>query len=104
VIGRHRLCKKDRHRHTVKAFQLLKNIETRIHCCNRLLLEPSSIDFDVMHCEILTLRLALEKVSWNADSVNSKKGTLAALLNDLELWVKPHLPASQGPMGIDTSM
>lgn len=104
VVGGRRLCKKDRHRCTVKALRLLNNIETCIHHCNRLFLEPSSSNFEKMQHEVLTLRLALEKVTWNADSVNSKKEILVALLNDLELQMKPHLSASQGPVDIDTGM
>ena len=104
VVSGCRLCKKDRHCCTIKALQLLNNIETCIHHCNHLFLEPSSSNFKKMQHEVLTLCLALEKVTWNADSVNSKKEILVALLNNLELQMKPHLSALQGPVDIDTSM
>ena len=102
VVGGRRLCKKDRRHCTVKALQLLNNIETRIHHSSRLLLEPSSLDSDKMQHEVLTLRLALEKITQNAHSISLKKKTLAPLLDDLELRVKLHLPASQGPVDVDT--
>ena len=54
-----------------------------------------------MQQEVLTLQRALEGVTWNIDFVNSKKKSLEALLNDLELRMKP-LSASHGPVNIDT--
>ena len=101
VIGGRRSRKKDRHRCTIKAHQLLSNIEARIHRADCLLLEPSSPHVDQMQQEVLTLQRALEGVTWNVDSVNSKKNSLEALLNDLELRMKP-LSASHGPVNIDT--
>jgi hypothetical protein len=103
VIGGRRSYKKDRHRSTIKAHQLLSNIEAYIHRADRLLLKLSSPHVDQMQQEVLTLQRALEGVTWNVDSISSKKKSLEALLNDLELHMKP-LSASHGPVNIDTGM
>ncbi|KAF8833500.1 hypothetical protein BDN67DRAFT_1017483 [Paxillus ammoniavirescens] len=104
VVGGHRLSKKDHHRGTVKALQLLNNIELRIHHCSRLLLEPSDVDYRYLQHEVTALCQAVDNVIRNADSVKSKKRTLSALLQELEAQVQLHVSVSQGLVDISTGM
>ncbi|KIK20353.1 hypothetical protein PISMIDRAFT_105907, partial [Pisolithus microcarpus 441] len=102
VVGGHRLSKRDGHRCTVKALQLLNNIESRIHRCSRLLLKPSDGDYSSLRHEVTTLRQAMDNVTRVADSVRAKKRTLSTLLQELEVQVPPHIPALQGPVDVNT--
>ncbi|KIK29890.1 hypothetical protein PISMIDRAFT_6625 [Pisolithus microcarpus 441] len=102
VVGGRRLPKRDSHRRTVKALQLLNNVESRIHRCSRLLLKPSDVDYSFLQREVTTLRQATDNVTWIADSVKSKKRMLLTLLQELEAEVSSHLPVLQGPVDINT--
>lgn len=102
VVGGCRLPKRDSHRRTVKALQLLNNVESRIHRCSRLLLKPSDVDYSFLQREVTTLRQATDNVTWIADSVKSKKRMLLTLLQELEAEVSSHLPVLQGPVDINT--
>ncbi|KAG9308487.1 hypothetical protein JVU11DRAFT_11831 [Chiua virens] len=102
VIGGCRVCKKDRHRCTIRAHKILANIEARIHRTNCCLLELSILNFNKMQEELFALQQGLEKIMWNVDSIVSKKKMLDTLLSDLELRLELHLPA--GPVRVDTGM
>ncbi|KIK16137.1 hypothetical protein PISMIDRAFT_16012 [Pisolithus microcarpus 441] len=102
VTGTCRLLKKDGHRLTAKALQLLKNIESRIHCCDHLLLQLSDASYFDIQYKLATLHQGMDKVTCQADTVTSQKKTLLARLDELEAQVKLYTLTSCGPVKVDT--
>ncbi|KAF8119273.1 hypothetical protein EV363DRAFT_1200533 [Boletus edulis] len=105
VVGRRRFPKKDWDHRTVKALQILGNIETRIHCCQRLLLEPSGNVDQGAQQEVPVLRQSIDKINRKAEVVTARKQSLFAMLDDLKchLYHRAETGGSpQGPVEINT--
>jgi hypothetical protein len=82
---------KKHNQRTVKALEILDNIESRIQRCFRLLLHPGSIN-DIGH-ELLLLRKALETVSKQADVVVTRKKAIVLRMDELSTQFKSHKPS-----------
>ncbi|KAI9463751.1 hypothetical protein HD554DRAFT_2175465 [Boletus coccyginus] len=102
VIGGRRSPKKHRNRRTIKALQILSNIESCIQRCCRLLLDPSNISYHDIQHELVTLRRTVDKVTREMESVMVQRRTLIALLDELTSQVQvPANSSPQGPVEID---
>jgi len=83
----HKSSKKHNQR-TVKALEILDNIESRIQRCFRLLLHSGSID-ETRH-ELLLLRKALETISQQADIVVARKKAIVSRMYELSTQLDDH--------------
>lgn len=93
IIAGRRLPKKDRHRCTVKALEILSNVEARSQRCSRLLLDNSNECIpSTIRQELELLRRATEGVKRDHDLVNSRKRDIIADLDKLEAQLRLHEP------------
>lgn len=101
IIEGSRVPKKDRNQRSVKALELLANIDSRVQRCFRLLLDPSDDAIGTVSKELATLRQATENIRRNTDSVTLRKKGICSALDELELELKSRAPTevpSQEPV------
>ena len=100
----HGVAKKDTNRHSVKALELLSNIESHCQRCFRLMLDPSSASITPLQEELGVLRRALEGIKRNAPAMTSHKEEVAETLRKLDaklLARTPPLPPPTGSLEFD---
>lgn len=93
------ITKKDTNRHSVKALELLSNVEKRCQRCFRLLLDPSSASLAALQEELVVLRRALQGIKRNTAIVNSRKEEVAESLRKLDTELQSRAPALPLPLG-----
>ncbi|KAG1791224.1 uncharacterized protein HD556DRAFT_1445491 [Suillus plorans] len=94
---------KKHNQRTMKALEILDNIESQIQRCFRLLLHSGSIN-DISH-ELLLLRKALETISQQADIVVTRKKAIVSCMNELSTQFDSQKPSDDSlkvPVKINT--
>jgi len=93
------VSKKDTNQHSVKALELLSNIEKRCQGSFRLLLDPSGTSLTALQEELVVLHHALQGVRRNTADVNSRKEEVAESLRKLDAELQSRAPSPPIPLG-----
>ncbi|KIK79709.1 hypothetical protein PAXRUDRAFT_16187 [Paxillus rubicundulus Ve08.2h10] len=99
LIQCHGVSKKNTNQHSVKALELLSNIEKRCQQCFRLLLDPAGASLTALQKELVVLGHALEGIKCNTSIVNSRKEEVAESLRKLDAKLQSRAPALPLPLG-----
>jgi hypothetical protein len=87
-------------RRTLKALQILGNIDSRIQRGFRLLLHPYNLD-NIGH-ELAVLRTAIKNVNGGADVVIAQKKAIVTQMDDLATQLASYQDVQQVPLEINT--